>query len=425
MAACSTVARCTHRPWPVALGVLLRATLALVLVGTLVPPMSAVAATDAELRATLQLPQGEIDFSLEPDLLQSFDEEGVPFFIQVFDGCAVNGHYWVFAAGLGSEAVPLEVIDDRSEQRFRSVLPAYVPGEPIGTIFDPDALAICRDAPTGGLPEVAVTARYTTVTPRCSDGSEDLLLLSGGASDAFGEVVRDRTANDIVFRSGPIVTIRDRSPEVDELLLLVEGRTPGRLEGVRFTGPQGMLPGATRLERSVKGLTRARVRRGFEWAKNQLLPRQLIEALGLRSVDCVFHVALDVDTRGGLAYLAEAGWIRDGGRAVQPPQLVEPRFDVRLVRADGETTSLPLTGPWQAGPGAGTYWEHATDVAKVRILDGCALGGAFWTIAAAATDEPVELVVTDTRTGNAASHVLWTDREAVSRLADTTSLACL
>ena len=99
---------------------------------------------------------------------------------------------------------------------------------------------------------------------------------------------------------------------------------------------------------------------------------------------------------------------REGGPAVQPPQLVEPRFEVELVRADGESEALALTGPWQDSPGEGTFWEYASDVAKVRILDGCSLGGAFWIVAAAATPEPLELVVTDTRTGNSAAQVLWT-----------------
>jgi hypothetical protein len=250
------------------------------------------------------------------------------------------------------------------------------------------------------------------------------VLLSGGADDAFREVDRGSATNDVVFSRDPIA-IRDRSPEVDELFLLAEGRTPGRVEGVRFTGPQGMLPGSTALERAVAGLTRARVRRAFEAAKIQLVPDQLIETLGLRRVQCIFHVSLDVEAPGGSAYLAAADWIRDGGPAIQPPRLVDPRFDVQLRRADGTSEPLPLTGPWQGSPGEGVYWEHATDTAKVRIIDGCALGGAYWTLAAAVTDEPLELVVTDPRTGNALEQVLWTDREAVSRLADTSGLACL
>jgi hypothetical protein len=384
----------------------------------------AVASTDADLRATLDLPVGEIDFELEPDVLQSFDEEGSPFLIAVIDGCAINDHYWVFAAGLGPTSVPITVFDqDDPGNHHRTVLPPYVPGEPIGTVFDPEALAICRDAPAGGLPEVAGTATYSTVTPRCADGSEGLVLLSDGASDAYRSVVRDGAETDVVISDRPIA-IRDQSPAVDELFLLAEGRTPGRVEGVRFFGDAGMLPRPATLERSLRDITNARIRRAFEAAKNRLVPDQLIEELGLRDVVCVFHVGLELDSPGAQAYLAEAGWIREGGAAIRPPQLVEDRFTVELVRADGESTALPLTGPLQDGPGEGSYWEYATDSAKVRILDGCGLGGTFWTVAAAATDEPLELVVTDTETGHSATHLLWTDREPISRLTDTSALDC-
>ena len=57
----------------------------------------------------------------------------------------------------------------------------------------------------------------------------------------------------------------------------------------------------------MKGLTKARIRRAFEAAKTRLVPDQLIDELGLRGVGCVFHVALDVETPGAPAYLAEAG----------------------------------------------------------------------------------------------------------------------
>jgi hypothetical protein len=381
------------------------------------------ASTDAELRATVQLPRGEIDFPLEPEILQAFDEEGAPFLIQVFDGCAINDRYWVFAAGLGPEGAPLRIVDDRSLESHQTVIPPYVPGEPIPTAFDPGALDICRDAAVGGLPELSGTATYSTVSPRCGDGSDEILLLSEGRSDAYRSLTRDGERH-VVLGRDPIA-IRDDSAGVDELLLLAEGRTPGLIEGVRFSGDQGMLPRGAALERSIGDLTRARIRRAFEAAKNKLLPDQLIRDLGLRRVGCVFHVGLDFDTPGATAYLAEAGWLREGGPAIQPPQLVEPRFEVQLVRADGTATPLPLTGPWQDEPGEGTYWEHATDTAKVRILDGCALGSTFWTIGAAVTDEPLELVVTDTQTGNSATHLLWTDREPISRVADTAMLACL
>jgi hypothetical protein len=381
---------------------------------------TAVGAQDAELTATLELPAGDIDFALDPGTLQFFDEEGAPFAVQVIDGCAVNGYWWVLGVGLGSEAVPMTIFDQRSGRSLRMVLPAFRPGEPIGAVFEPEALAICRAGPTGGLPPAAGTAIYTSASPACHDTVADLELLSDGEDDAYRSFVRG-SETDRVISDDPIAVIDD-SDEWDELHLLAEGRTPRRVEGVLFSGPQGMLPSRDDLDDALRDITRSRVRRAFEAAKNKVVPRPIIADLGLGDVDCVYHVSLELDSLGADAYLAEAGWIKHGGPALEPPELVEPRFTVELARADGERTSLPLTGPYQGTDGEGVYWEHAADQAKVLIIDGCQLSGSFWMVAAAVTDEPLELTVTDVTTGVPVSNVLWTDRAEVSSLVDTASL---
>ena len=122
-------------------------------------------AQEADLTATLQLPQGEIDFPVEPGTLHFFDEEGAPFAVQVIDGCAVNDHWWLLGVGLGSAAVPLTIFDERSGMSSRTVLPAFRPGEPIGAVFEPEALAICRAGATGGLPQVGGTRRVQRGEP--------------------------------------------------------------------------------------------------------------------------------------------------------------------------------------------------------------------------------------------------------------------
>jgi hypothetical protein len=381
---------------------------------------AATLAQDAELTATLELPEGEIDFAVEPGTLHFFDEEGAPFAVQVVDGCAVNDHWWVIGIGLSAEALPLTVFDERSGMSHETVLPAFQPGEPIGAVFEPEALAICRAGATGGLPAASGSAIYTSASPACNDSVASLELLSDGAEDAYRSFVRGPEV-DRVISDEPIAVIDD-SDEWDELHLLVEGRTPRRVEGVMFSGVQGMLPKQSTLDSALKDVTRSRVKRAFEAAKNKIVPRPLMDDLGLGEVDCVYHVSLELDSLGADAYLAEAGWIRDGGPALEPPQLVEPRFTVEVARADGETTALPLTGPYQGTAGEGMFWEHATDDAKVTIIDGCPLSGSFWTVAAAVTDEPLELTITDGVTGSTATSPLWTDREEVSRLVDTAGL---
>jgi hypothetical protein len=397
------------------------AALAALLAVPALPPAGGLAATDAQLKATLELPQGDIDFPLQAGTLHFFDEEGAPFLVQVIDGCAVNGYYWVFGAGLGATAVPLTVYDERSGQSHRTVLPAYEPGGVIGTVLEPEALAICREGPTGGLPEAGGVAIYTAVSPPCSDRSESIVLLSEGQADGYRALIRDGTERDRIISDSPLAIVDD-SRDWDELHLLAEGRTPRQVEGVRFSGPQGMLPSQASLEKALSGITKARVRRAFEAAKGWTVPKPLMDDLGLTNVDCIYHVSLEFDTPGADAYLAQAGWIEEGGAPLEPPGLVPTRFSVELVKADGASTSVPLTGPLQGGVGDGQFWEYESDAAKVEIVDGCDMSGSYWTVAAAVTAEPLELVITDAQTGTSVTQLLWTDRESVSRLADTASL---
>ena len=70
----------------------------------------------------------------------------------------------------------------------------------------------------------------------------------------------------------------------------------------------------------------------------------------------------------------------------------------------------------------GVLWRYASQGAQVELLDACSLSSSFWTIAAADTDEPLQLMITDSVTGTSASHLLWTDRADTSWLADTSSL---
>lgn len=389
---------------------------------SIVAPLPVLAApTDPELLVTAELPQGDIDYDLELGTLHYFDREDSPFVVQVIDGCSVNGHLWVFGAGFTPVPLPLNVIDLRSAESSRVVLPAFEPGEPVGSIVDPEALAVCGDDPEGGLPSVGGTATFTAAGDRGRDYSDTFRLLSGGRDDAYRRLLRTGLASDIVSRGSPMFAVDD-SDAYDELVMLVEGRTPGLVEGVVFFGEQGMLPGRDRLERALDDLTRARVRRAFETAKNRRVPRNIIRDLGLGSVDEVYHVSLGFDSLGADAYLQQARWIRTRGQPLEPPQPVEARFTVELVRANGERTPIPLVGPLVGSRAEGELWQHRSDTALVEIIDGCELGGSFWTVAAAITDEPVELVVTDTTTGASARHVLWTDREEVSRLSDTSSL---
>ena len=379
-------------------------------------------ATDPDLLVTAELPDGLVLNEMELGTLHVFDDEGQPFAIQAIDGCAVNDHVWVFGAGLTGLPIAVTVSDRDTNKSTRLVLPAYEPDRPVGTQFEPEALRICDDeSQVGGLPALDATAVFTSANDKGSDSTRTITLLSDGADSAYRRLYLDGESYPVTTRRSPIVAVDDSSGG-DTLMLISEGRTPRHLEGIVFTGKEGMLPGSAKLEKGVKGLTNARVRRAYETAKNGRVPRGILDDLGLKGVQQVHHVSLDFETLGADAYLAAARWIKEGGSPLEPPAPVEARFTVEVVAADGTSTDIPLVGPLVGSDAEGQRWEHATDDALVEIVDNCALTGAFWTWAGVAADEPVELIITDTTDGTTVSHLVWTDRRDVSRHADTSAL---
>jgi hypothetical protein len=397
------------------------ALLAALALSIALPAATLATATDPELIVTLELPAGDVDYDLELGTLHVFDGEDVPFVVSVIDGCDVNDRLWVVGAGLSGIPVPMTVRDLRSGRSARTVLPAYEAGLPIGTVIEPEALPVCGDDPTGGLPALSGTAILTSADGRGGNYPVDIELRSDGSADSYRRLVRGGSSFPIISKGSPVVAVDD-SIVYDELVLLAEGRTPRKVEGVVFRGPEGMLPARASLARALTGINRSRVRRAFETAKNVRVPRGIIDELGLSGVDQVQHLSLDLDTLGADAYLAKAGWIRERGRPIEPPVPVDARFSVEVARASGGTEEVPLVGPLVGSAAAGRLWEHRSPGVLVQIVDACDLGGSFWTFAGAATNEPLELIVTDTETGDAAKRLLWTDREDVSRLSDGAAL---
>ena len=401
----------------------LAAAAALPLVTGLLASSAFAAATDPELVASAELPEGDIQYEMELGTLHFFDDEGQPFAIQAIDGCAINGYVWLFGAGLSGIPIPVAVSDLQTNRTARLVLPAFEPDVPVGTQFEPEALDICdEEIQVGGLPPLDATATFTAANDRGQDGTDTITLLSDGRDNAYQRLYIDGESFPVVSKGSPIAAIDEGSGD-DQLMLFSESRTPRQLEGIVFGGRDGMLPGRAKLEKAVKDLTNARVRRAYETAKNGRVPQGIIGDLGLKGVEQVHHVSLDFETLGAEAYLAAARWIREGGAPIEPPSPVEQRFSVELVTVEGERTEVPLVGPLIGSDPEGTRWEHATDRALVEIIDTCALTGTFWTWAGVATDQPLEMVITDTTNGTSVSHLVWTDRRDVSRLADTGALA--
>jgi hypothetical protein len=389
---------------------------------TLLAPTALASAADPDLMVAAELPGGQVVNDIELGTLHFFDDEGQPYAIEAIDGCAVNDHVWIFGAGLSGLPIAVTVSDRDTNKSVRLLLPAFEPGVPIGTQFEPEALPICdEESQVGGLPPLDGTATFISANDKGTDASDIITLLSDGAANAYRRIIRDGESLRVLTKGSPIAAV-DESGDMDRLMLFSESRTPRQLEGIVFSGKEGMLPGTAKLEKVIDGLTKARVRRAYETAKRRRVPRGIIEDLGLKGVERVHHVSLDFDTLGADAYLAAARWIKEGGKISEPPSPVDARFTVEIVTADGARTDVPVVGPLVGSDAEGQRWEHATDGVLVEIIDNCALSGAFWTWAGVATEEPVELVITDTTDGTSVSHLVWTDRRDVSRLSDTSSL---
>ena len=65
-----------------------------------------------------------------------FDEDNLEVFVKVLDGCAVNGHFWVFATGLTDVGVDLQVRDSEGGQFWSLQNPV---GQALKPRFDTEA----------------------------------------------------------------------------------------------------------------------------------------------------------------------------------------------------------------------------------------------------------------------------------------------
>ena len=211
-----------------------------------------------------------------------FDPTNIELVVKVLDGCAINGHHWVFAAGLTDVAVDLKVRDLQTglEREWTS---------PLGTRFAP----------------ITETRAFATCPP-------------AGTAEAGGSTGRDRP--DDVSR----VAADHLS---DRIAALYQASAPG-VELSAVTG-SGCVPGDTAL--------------------------------------CL-----------------ESG-----------------RFEVAATwTAGGEGGSA---GGSLRTANTGLFWFfHPANIELiVKVLDGCALNDQYWVLMGGLTDVGVEVVVTDSTTGEA------------------------
>ena len=92
----------------------------------------------AGLAQPFQPPQGDLYSST--GFFSIFENDNLEVTVKVLDGCAINGHYWVFAAGTTNVEFVLRV-EDRSTGTVREYVNSL--GEAAPAITDTEAFAIC------------------------------------------------------------------------------------------------------------------------------------------------------------------------------------------------------------------------------------------------------------------------------------------
>jgi hypothetical protein len=107
-----------------------------------------------------------------------FDDGNVEIVLKVLDGCAINGRYWVLAAGLTDVEVEL-VVDDVLSGKSRSYF------NPLGRGFEPvldtSAFATCDAAPS---------AREPRVEDLSADSADAAGAIAAAESHALAELAR-------------------------------------------------------------------------------------------------------------------------------------------------------------------------------------------------------------------------------------------
>ena len=393
-------------------GQLTAVSLAAVLVGGL---GAAAAAADApaggvEVRATLAI-EGEPS---QPVPLEAVDALGYTFLdrddpralVQAINGCSLSGRFWVLAANLGDEPATLTLEAPDGVVFGPLELPARAADGTVDPVVSLRGLPICAafEEAGGGITPLDGSARFSAVGPSCADSTRAITLVPRTRNVGFREVVIGGGPARRVISTEPVAVIddagRDRS-----LLLIAEGRLPGRVEGVIFSGGSRLLPAPGQLERRLRGITDGRVRRAFEAAVNDVRPRPIIADLGLRDVRCVHHVDLDFDDRDASERLFAAGWLKDdpdriasidtgdeGDRGDSSNRAAAPdrRFVVETIDLGGRFDEIPrLAGPSERRSSIATWTFQDID-SLAQVIDACELTGTYWTLLGSRTESGFE-----------------------------------
>lgn len=326
--------------------------------------------------------------------------------LQVIDGCPVNDHFWVFAAGSSDVPVQLMVTDTLSGSSAEYSFPGPLPLGPVGPILDTDAFATCGPGPDTWLapPELPALGGEGTFTPlvkRCARFTAPMSIEQSRPGRGYDRlVIRGDQVNPIASQD-PVIAA-DGSRFYDERFVLLGSETRGVIEGLVLSDAQGQLPAPRRFVRLAERQA-AILASILESARRGQLARDIIqEKLGAGRRACLYHLGLELDGRGydpgqGVDLLEQTGWV------LGPPDpsasdrfVVEVTPSLEVAPGDGPSVALldlpplPASGPF--GPGLLFQGERAS----VEVLDACSFNDRYWIVAAVSTDVPFALTVSDT-----------------------------
>ena len=294
---------------------------------------------EADWEAHGQQGEGQvIGLTGETGAFAFFQPDNVEAVVKVVDGCELNGHFWVFVAGLTDVRTTLAVTDTLTGRRATYENPA---GTPFAPIQDTGALLCSSLSATRAAAEDDVSElRVTPAQPYDEDPvTLHFQMLLDSPCHSRGGVERDGNTFDLHLGScsfppppGPTLSTLDHKigalpPGTYEMRLFFDGAL---VESHTFT-----------------------VRESLGTCK----PGPDVLCLGDRR----FAVRADWQANGQEGHGQAADITRDSGRL--------------------------------------SFFERSNVELVVKVLDACAFNGHFWLFAAGLTDVRTTLAVTDTVTG--------------------------
>jgi hypothetical protein len=130
------------------------------------------------------------DITADTGYLWFFDRRNVEAVFKVLDGCPVNGHGWLFAAGLTDLAVDLTVTDTLTGQQRSYHSPA---GEPFAPVRDTGAFSGCGVGSRASIPDPD-RARLLAGTPSADDGGGSPIASPAAPGLATGKACNSSTS---------------------------------------------------------------------------------------------------------------------------------------------------------------------------------------------------------------------------------------